>query len=163
MRTGVNPNTSRRAKWAGVAVWLALSAVLTGLQIARCQSERRAARQLETSVRDTEVKLRNHEQYRQAVENAKKIRNGGNRREAIEMLEKAIDIARAKGVLPERSPRFPTEGEILLMELYYADAKEDSEGAKRFRIYFESSYPDFPMEYFEFPRMRERLFTEQPR
>ncbi len=148
-----------------VRVWLVLSAVLAGLMIANCRSDGRTARELETVVRDAQLSLRNVEQYRRAVENAKKILDGGNRREAIAILEEAIDIARAQSVLPDRGGCFPTEGEILLMRLYYADAREGyaSEGAKGFRSYFESSYPAFPMIYFELSRMQERLFRERPR
>ncbi len=153
------------ARSASVGVWLALSAVLAGLMIAKCRWDRRAARELETVVRDAQLSLRNGEQYRRAVENAKEILDGGNRRGAIAILEEAIDIARAQGVLPDRDGRFPTEGEILLMRLYYTDAREGyaSEGAKGFRSYFESSYPDFPMMYFELPKMQERLLRERPR
>lgn len=156
MRKTAYSVASRIARSPSVAAWLLLSVVLAGLMIAKCRSDRRDAAELEAAVRDLQLRLR----YLRAVENAKKTLDGGNRQEAIAILENAIDIARSQGVLPDRHLRFPTEGEMLLMKLYYEDAREGSEHARAFRRYLESSYPGFPMSYFELPRMQERLFRE---
>jgi hypothetical protein len=129
--------------------------------MAKWRSDVHTARELEGVVGDVKVHLRNLEHYRRAVQRAKETMDR-SRRGAIDTLNQAIAIARGEGILPDR--RFgPTEGEILVMKLYYEIQEEGdvSEDAKRFRRYFESSYPDFPMAYFQIPRMQKKYFQER--
>lgn len=139
------PPNSRTRSYITILLLLAVSTALAALAI---WNDRKRGIELQNAIEGPLMQLRGWEEYCRQIEQARVILRSGDRPGAIAKLESAIALARKRGVLPTEPPSVPSEGEILLMELYQDDARLGHPHAemKQYEEYMRSAYPGFPLD-----------------